>query len=645
MTASVSSNPSPAPFLTPTTSRPSDRLLGLLGVRIALFVLTARKLLPGVLENPFNLASYHDDHFHYAHEDIARITILRFHELPVWSPYYCGGIEGIGNPQDVSLAPDFLLRLVFGTGPGRHLAVVLFTVLGMEGAYRLARRYDASVIASAMAGIAFAASGRFAPLLHDGWIHFFAYQLVPWTVVCLEGGITSRAHRLWGGFFLAWMVLCGGTYVVPHTGVLLVLLVIFDTLRIALARARRADAPPWYAPARSLLVMGLVGLGLAAVRVLPMLAVIGGHPRTVPGVETMDPAVALYTLVLPHLVAGEYPAAGGAYVGTAVAALAVYGVLWLDRAATRALVVAGIFAFLAMGAIVPWAPWRLLHAAPLFSQLRNPDRIIFIACLFIAIAGARGLTLAEDVLVVQVRRLLARPPFRRVLSRWPAFALGTVGAIVALFIGYRAAIQVVNDDIVPAGSLYGMDPVRRYDDAFRQARGNRWDQQVWAPANRGSLACFEETEFFQSPKLRGDLAAEEFAAPGSDADVTRIAWSPHRIELHVVARSASTILVNQNWSKAWRTNIGTIASEDGLLAIRVPAGDHDLVVRYRDPRAITGAFISVATVIALLAIAFLSLRVRARVWLTRVRALPWQSPEGSTHSPEAPIADQNTNAT
>jgi hypothetical protein len=610
------------------TPRVSDRLLGLLGVRLALFAVAARQFLPGVLESPFALAAYHDDHFYYAHEDIGRITLARFHELPIWNPYYCGGIPGLGNPQDVSLAPDFILRLMFGTGPGRHLAVYLFTLMGMEGVYRLARRYDASVVASMMAGAAFATSARFPPLLHDGWVHMFAYDLLPWVALCFLEGITSRAYRLWGGFFLAWMVLCGGTYVVPHTGVLLAVLLVWETL--SALRASEESAPRWYFPARSLAVMGLVALGLSAVRVFPMLHVIAAHPRLVPGTESTQPFAVLASLVMKR--GDPMASAGDAYIGSFVVALGGLALLCRDRAAAYALAIAGVFAVLAMGAFAPFAPWTLLHKAPIFSQLRVPNRIIVIAQLYFALAGARGLTLVEDAFPSFMRWLEARRASgSRVAPIFVALA-AVMGTLLTAVIGYRAAKDVVEEDTVAPHSLYVMDPPLTYEDTFRQSRGNRWDQQVWAPASRGSLACFEETEFFQSPKLRGDLPAEEYAAPGSDADVQRLDWSPHRIELRVNARAPSTILVNQNWAPAWRSNVGTVVSEEGLLGIRVPPGEHHMILRHRDSRALFGAAVSFGTLGALLFLGWRQTRRWTLATIARVRALPWWPPRHDDES-------------
>ncbi|MEO6420510.1 MAG: hypothetical protein ABIP39_13925, partial [Polyangiaceae bacterium] len=142
-------------------ARWGDRLFQLLGLRLVVWCYFAALLSGGALRQPFNVTPHYDEHYFFAHEEAARISINRYHELPAWNPYYCGGIALAANPQDVTFAPDFVLRLLFDTGPGRRLAILLFIVLGLEGMYRLARRHDCSALASVAAAIAFAGSGRF----------------------------------------------------------------------------------------------------------------------------------------------------------------------------------------------------------------------------------------------------------------------------------------------------------------------------------------------------------------------------------------------------------------------------------------------------------------------------------------------------
>jgi hypothetical protein len=605
----------------PRTRRPSDALLRLGGARLVLWLLVTRTWIPELFTAATRVAWHFDEHYYYLHEDAARITILRYGQLPAWNPYSCGGIPALANPQDISLSPDFVLRLIFGTSAGRRIATILFVVLGMEGTYRLARRYDTAAAGAALAAVAFATSGRFAGLVDDGWLHMFAFELMPWAALGLEIGVHKRIGWLLGGCVLAWMVMCGGTYVVPYTGVLLGLM--------AATRSAGALWCSWSLPGRRwqaaaapfACLVRMVGVAalLTAVRVLPMLAIIRAYPRYFYAVESASPADVLGGLALRptaerlgHLLGTA--STGWNYVGGAVFLLAVLAVLTLDRRGIWLGLLTLAFGALACGVHGRASPWALLHRLPLFTQLRSPYRFVVVAGLFLSLGAARGLTWVEDAvgrLVAFVRRRVGRPtprPFtERLVSGW-------LGAVVASALAVLAARQTVTDHRVLPGTVYGLDGPVENRDGFRQAKGNRWDSHVYPAADRGVLACFEETEFPQSALLRGDEAQEEYPDPTSSAKVTRASWSPSRIVVHVDAPEPFDLFVNQNFDPGWRSNVGVVFSKEKLLAVHAPAGTYDLVLRYRDWKVTVGSAVSIVGLLWLAVLLWPIARTRLRAY-------------------------------
>jgi hypothetical protein len=591
------------------TKRPTDALLASLGVRLVLWMLVTRSWLQDLFTDGTRLAWHFDEHYHYMHEDAARITLLRYLQLPAWNPFQCGGIPGLANPQDVSLSPDFVLRLVFGTGAGRRLAALLFVVLGMEGTYRLARRYDASAAAAAMAGIAFGASGRFAGLVGDGWVFMFAFELMPWAMLAFELGQRQRSGWILGGVVMSWLLMCGGTYTVPYTGLLLGAMAVAHS--VLAYRAKTSALAPWLCLAKIV----ALSVGLSAVRLVPLLAVVRGLPRYFYSPDSNWPGDVLAGLALR---AGDEKwtsllhtdAGGWNYIGSVVFGLAVVGVLALDRRALWLGVLAVFFGALACGVHTKLSPWALVHRLPLFSQLRAPYRFVVVAGLLLALVAARGLTRIEDALPGLLRWWQRRrPPLRP----FTAQALVSVCAGVAAFgIAVFASHQVVVDHRLPPGSVYAMWPVVPNGDGFRQSRGNRWDAHVWPAADRGELACFEETEFPESPLLRADAPQEEYADPSGAAKVTRVSWSPNRLDLHVDARQPFDLLVNQNFHPAWRSSKGEVFSKEKLLAVHAPAGTYDVTLTYRDSRIIFGAVVSLGSLALALALTWPLVRRRLR---------------------------------
>lgn len=593
-----------------STKRFGDKLFAIVWVRLIVWLAFSSAFLPGVLrDNPNLIASYHDEHNAILHEEVARRTMAEFHEVPAWNPYFCGGIVGLSNAPDASLAPDFLFRLIFGTSLGRRLTVLFFVMLGMEGAFRYARKHDASVAGSALAGIAFATSGHFVDLLRWGWIFMFNYNVIPWIALSFEVGLRSRAWRYLGSFFLGWLILGGGTYVIPYTGIMLAMLLTFETVRaIRKERTEGEQSVAWYRPLVTLIQIGIGALLFAAIRVLPLVSLLASHSRPVDQIDQDSPLAVFAMLAFSRADKAWHASAGEFYVGMWVALLALIALLFADKKAAKFGLIALVFAVFACGEISPIAPYLLLHKLPVYSQLRFPRRMLVICGLFVALASARGLTRLEDALTNAGRALLSSLSSR--LPRLPrsqsapdgaasspviALLVGGVTTALALFAAIYAANDVVEANKIGEHSIYTMDPPLEHHDDFKQARGNRWDAHIWPYIDRGSLHCFEEHKLFTSPYLAGDLAQEEYPAEGSHATVERLSWSPHRIQLRVKAEDDASILINQNHSPFWKSDVGSVDSSGGLLRVRVPKGEHIVTLSYRDWHVALGAFITLGT--------------------------------------------------
>jgi hypothetical protein len=579
--------------------RISDRIFSLLGVRLVLWLMVSSTLIPHLLKDPFSVTDHYDEHYFYAHDDAARISIADYHQVPAWNPYYCGGIPLAANPQDGSLAPDFWLRLIYGTGPGRRLAVLLFLLLGMEGMFQLARRHASSAPAAAAAAVIFASSGRFFFMLEFGWINMFGFQLLPWAVLGFENGFRSWRWRIVGGFAVGWMLLAGGTYSTPYTVLVLAALTIYDTLAIIFRPPQDpGDGVAWWRPIWSLVGVGFFAVQFSAAKLFPMLAVISQHPRTIHNQHSNDVMQLIESLLTSHAQDPQGIAAEG-YVGLLVAVLALGSLAMKDRWAIRSMTMVGVFFALGLGDQGRESLWTMVRSLPLYNQLRDPQRFTMIVAFFLALAVARALTALEDLPEKLLHSLVARfQTFRKkkITERLPLLArlaTGALGAVAVTSVGYFACKLIILDDRMHQAP-FSQDPPLAANQDFHQARGNRWDAHVWAPAGRGTLQCFEETVFSQSALLRGDLQKEEFSVDPTTT-VDRISWTPNRIKLRVHAPSQTSVTVNQNFAKGWSSTIGNVISADGELRVdAIPAGDHDLELRYDDRALDVGIWISIA---------------------------------------------------
>lgn len=593
--------------------RTAEACLDTVGFRLALFAFASTGWLAALRQHPGRMTAHYDDHYFFAHDDAARIAMLEHGELPAWNPFACGGIPLAGNPQDESFAPDFLLRLIFGTGPGRTLAVLAFVLIGMEGMARLATRGGASRIGAWTAACLYSASGLFSFMLRFGWINMFGFQLLPWVLLGFERGMTRSAWRLVGAAFLAWIILAGGTYSGPYTLLVLSLVAIVRVVHVSAFWRRWEPRPRARAVIASYGVIVLGAACLSAPKWMPMLRVLGAHPRVLVERPSYPPLRILESLVLPHAMAKAEPQAV-AYIGFGVVGVVLLALVLGERRVVGAILGAAFFFLLAMGEQRPISLYGVLRRLPVFGQLRSPERFGFVVAFFLSLGAGHALGALERAPEALRRALhralsIARHARARALARvfHPTLFRG-IGHFIALLAGVALVGALHVENRIPA-DLYAFDFPLARDAEFKQARGNRWDEHVWARAGRGSLQCFEENPFPVASGLRGDLAAEERPLDPGSADVRRIAWSPNSITLSVDAARDAVVLVNQNHAPEWSSSVGQVIDHGGLLGVRVPAGHHAIVLRYRDGSIAFGIVVAMGFVAG---VGALALRKRGR---------------------------------
>src|SRR5512140_187434 len=71
--------------------------------------------------------------------EAARVSILRYHELPLWNPYECGGLPLWDNPQSHVGAPLAWLTFLVGTTMTMMLWYVIHAALGFVSMWLFAR--------------------------------------------------------------------------------------------------------------------------------------------------------------------------------------------------------------------------------------------------------------------------------------------------------------------------------------------------------------------------------------------------------------------------------------------------------------------------------------------------------------------------
>lgn len=598
------------------TRRFLDGLFDVTVLRLAAWMWVVFMIWPGVFTDPNNVHPFMDDHQFYNWEFADRVSLVRWGQLPLWNPYYCGGMVGAAAPEDGAFAPDFVLRLIYGVAHGRRLALLLFAVLGMEGTYRLTRKLDGSAVAGALAAASLVLNEKMIGFLNMGWIHFCGYYLAPWAICAVIAGRTSKRWRAAGAIALGWIALAAGTYTAPYTGIAVSYVALVLLISALLRRKwRAAKATVW---ATLSIVVGAVLVAL--MKLLPMYLVMREYPRVFTPAEVND----LWNLMRPYW-----------SVHYGVVLLAIAGLLSGDRWARVFFGGCVLFLALSMGQFADWAPQSILRKLPVVSGLRFPDRYMMMFHFFAVFTAARGVTKLEDIAAAFLRVLgrfgnrWAKQKDRRA---WAFIASGLAGAFVLYMFWDEAKTAAELVQIKPHAMFTFAGP-REIEQDFKQDRGNRRDAHIFPPMNRGTMYCFVGIPLPESPLLRADLAAEEYPEKPGSATVTRKSWSPREIVLDVDAKEPTRIRINQNYNPHWRTDVGTVVDENRLLTVDVPAGKSTVTLHYVD--RLSSFCVVLSTAVLLLLVAYI---VKKRIEWMRGEAVRWKEMGafwyGAKESPE-----------
>lgn len=353
--------------------------------------------------------------------------------FPGWDRGTFAGSPLFAIHQSAALAPTTLLGLVLPPVFAHNLTIISALVIAGVGAHLFAHRLTGDHAAAAVAGSALAFCGfQFAHLAHVSIIATSAW--LPWSLWAIDrvveratprrvaaGAVVVALASLSGhGQMLAYLLVATGTYAVIVAG---------------RARLRGLGAAA---------VTLVAGLALAAVQLVPVVAAIGGSDRSSLSLEeataySQDPK-GLLVSVAPFLYghAGRSgpvttPYAGhwtltelGGYVGAAALVLAAVGVpVWRRNRRVGALLVLALLSTLvALGDATPIG--SVVHALPLFGQMRSWARYTLGLQLAVAVLAAVG--------VAEVRA--GRRTWR---VRWPALAAVAVAVALAVAPGLAPA--------------------------------------------------------------------------------------------------------------------------------------------------------------------------------------------------------------
>lgn len=327
---------------------------------------------------------------------------LRSGELPFWNPYLYSGVPFLANPQPAHFYPPAWLLWVLPATRVVGLLILLHLWLGGLGMYGWLRSEGANEFGALFGGIVFAFSGYFAVRIFAG--HLGVVMTLAWLPPLLWAFNASLKRNSYAAAVLAGIVVALA-FLAGHTASFLyvgLVLAAYAAFKIWEGWRKTKESSTAVRPLLFSVVMGLSGLGLAAVQLLPTLEFVGLSTR-----QAGDYAFAanhswppgyLVTLLIPNFF-GE-PSQVGYWGDGVYEELILYaGVLPLVfvlalgfRRLTRDRLVAFLFLLGGVGLLLALGQFGILHRLafnflPVFENMRAPARAGFLFTFAVAALG------------------------------------------------------------------------------------------------------------------------------------------------------------------------------------------------------------------------------------------------------------------
>jgi hypothetical protein len=539
-------------------------------------------------------------------------SFRRFHQFPFWIPNCGGGYTAWGfvDSDTVVVSPWLPLYLLLDVRIAARLEILGTALLSAWGTWLFAGRFTRSIAGRTFACIFFVVNSRWSLQTTSGHAWHAYYAFMPWVFYffdkaqgrALPDDRPSWKHAAGAGAFLAAMVYHGGIYPFPNA------LFGLGILGLALAIYQRSWRP---------ILMGLVTfvffLGLSAPRLFPIVDAFRKSPRLIESTETMDLRVFLEVLTNRNQNFGGGPVAvsrygwheWGMYVGWVPFLVAAAAMMLPGSNRQRAFKWLGLaFLVLSFGAFHDYAPWTLLHEAPVFRSLHVPSRWLYPAALVIGTLGGAALG-----------RLATRFGQPRMAVEIPLLACVAAMAIDIGIVARTPMHQAFWMEI-PAG--LGRRPdfhqFAKLPASLRYARDD-WSTPALPSimANAGAIEStavgpvniFSKDETGKIPgqgaKGEGDPAYRgEFFTEGGSGRVSVLRWTPNEVEVRVEGAQPGDLLVmNQNFDPGWRANGRPSINLRDTVAASLTQPNEDVVFRYRPRTLFAGLLAFFVTLIAI----------------------------------------------
>ena len=512
----------------------------------------------------------------YSTFELARKSIVEYHQWPSYQPFLAFGSDMDANPQSVFVSVYFIPVLVLGTFYGLKLSVFMAMLIGFWGFYRLFNRIQTDQIISVSVALISVSAAYFSRHIWEaGHSNFLHAYWIPWCLYWFDVFRTSGKLSSWiKGTCMLAMPIAGGA---PILFLMMSLLILLWSIGLIWCKTVKFK---WFI---YMMAAGITTLLLNAWKLLPVLDQWQTQARLVTDDSSISPMVWLCAWM-------DYPIDSKTphqwheiSIGFPLVLMVIAGVyLKQIKHYKKWLILALPIVWLNLGNFPAYVnPWYVLHHfIGIFDGIRAPYRIGLLTLIIGAVFAVLALSKISDKKLIYIVLI--------------TFTL-TQG-LNYFSISNRLVFSPRIDAVESKSGLHQVIKLKAQNTGmFDQVKAENFVVNAYEPLHLNKVSDTLNT-FIQGGKLT-HFTPQQIAFEANDSNTT----------------------FNLRYNAYWQLKgHGKLVNHKGLLCVKQASGNAQIL--YHNPYTKTGAIITLITGILLLLL-----------WSVRIRNISLQlAAEGIT---------------
>lgn len=534
----------------------------------------------------------------------SRKAILEYRQFPLRSPFIFGGYPTIGHPYDDSINPLFLLILFFGEVIGLKILIFSIFIISALGMFYLTRYVlNYNLPGSFFSTITFILSSYGGCQITEGNLEKLYLYFLPWLLAFF---IKSKKEPR----FIIATCLILSIFLMKGTIAISALLFMFFFACLNVIEKKERQIYINFSYILIFLIIVSISFTLCAPKILPALQLLGQKQQFIHfPFEDSYKEISHYTvisgralslkrlfesLLVPEAYIVEGDDFSQMYLGYIPIAFFFLSFFVSWRKTLRLLIILAIFIIIASGSNSSVDLFKLIwHLHPFVHSIWSLDDAFYIYIFFIIciVSGSFFLLMGR----LQKKRILFLPLF---------FIL----IFFSIYNMFKQNQRFLYSDLVTKLPQFGQEiprlspqksffqvqlsyPEKTKDDYFyilQNVGVVNYHQNLLIKIGNYAIAKYivdrDDYKYIANPEgklmVNPEYKGEAFFL--DEENQAKIQYfSPNQMRIMVIIKKPGQLVINQNYHKGWRTNLGGMVSHQGLLSVTLKQkGMYEVVLKY-----------------------------------------------------------------